>query len=81
MMRKLLNVTFEVFTAVTIKNTVFWEERIASIFRVEEIRKIYKRGTSVSRWLQPLAIRSSETSFYTISTQRHIQEDGILQVT
>jgi hypothetical protein len=54
------------------------EERIASIFRVEEKRKIRVRRTSVSRLLQVEAIRSSETSVYTMSTRHHIPEEGIL---
>jgi hypothetical protein len=44
-----MNLGFEVFTAVTTKNTVFWDrlvrtnvsdERFAPIFRVEKLRKL-----------------------------------------
>jgi hypothetical protein len=48
-------------------------------------RKIRERGTRVSRWLladfstlKMEAIRSSETSVYTICRRHHIPEDGIL---
>jgi hypothetical protein len=40
------DVGFEVFTAVTMKNAVFWdvsEERVAYIFRVEEIKRMSVR--------------------------------------
>jgi hypothetical protein len=42
---------------------------VASIFRVEEITLVME------------ATRSSETSDYHKPAQRHIQEDGILQIT
>jgi hypothetical protein len=61
-MNKPFFVRFEVFTAMTRKKAIFLdvvpvdivltnvsEERIASIFRVEEKKKIRERGTSVSR--------------------------------
>jgi hypothetical protein len=74
-------VRFEVFTAVSMKNAVFWdvhlvwtdvsEERIASIFRVEK--------TSMNRWLQT-AIHSSETLVHTRCTRHPIPEDGIPQI-
>jgi hypothetical protein len=98
---------FEVFRAVTIKNTLFWDvascrycinRRFGGTHRLhlQGRRKIREGGTSVSRWLQTKsgssladffystlkmeAIRSSETSDYTISTRRHIPEDGSLQI-
>jgi hypothetical protein len=58
-----INVRFEVFTAVTMKNAVFWDvapcrycvnRRFGSKYRLHlPGRKIRERGTSVSRWLQP----------------------------
>jgi hypothetical protein len=57
-----LNVRFEVFTAVTMKNAVFWDvapfrsymnRRFGGTYRLHlQGRKIRERGTSVSRWLQ-----------------------------
>jgi hypothetical protein len=55
-------VRFEVFTAVTMKNAVFWyvvpyrscvDRRFGGTYRLHfQGRKIRKRGTSLSRWLQ-----------------------------
>jgi hypothetical protein len=55
-------VRFEVFTAVTMKNAVFWyvapcsscvNRRFGGTYRLNlQSRKIRERGTSVSRWLQ-----------------------------
>jgi hypothetical protein len=55
-------VIFEVFTAVTMKNAVFWDvapcrsranRRFVGTHRLHlQGRKIFKRGTSVSLWLQ-----------------------------
>jgi hypothetical protein len=67
-----LSVRFEAFTAVTMKNVVFWDvalcrscvnRRFGGMYRIHlQGRKIRERWTSVSRWLQ-----------------RHIPEDDILQ--
>jgi hypothetical protein len=56
-------VRFEAFTAVTMKNIVFWDvalcrscvnRRFGGTYRLHlRGRKIRERGTSVSRWLQP----------------------------
>jgi hypothetical protein len=56
-------VRFEIFTAVTVKNAVFWDvapcrscvnRRFGGTYRLHlQGRKIRKLGTSVSRWLQP----------------------------
>jgi hypothetical protein len=73
------------------KNAVFWDvapirycvnRRFGGMYRLHlQNIKIREQGTSVSRWLQLMeAIYSSETSVYTISTRRHIPEDGILDV-
>jgi hypothetical protein len=55
-------VRFEAFTAVTMKNVVFWDvapciscvnRRFGGTYRLHlQDRKIRDRGTSVSRWLQ-----------------------------
>jgi hypothetical protein len=55
-------VRFEIFTAVTMKNAVFWDvapciscvnRRLGGTYRLHlQGRKIVERGTSVSRWLQ-----------------------------
>jgi hypothetical protein len=83
-------VRFEVFTAVTMKNAVFWDvapciscvnRRFGGTYRFRlQVRKIRERGTNVSRWLQMMmeAICSSETAVHTTSTRRNIPEDGIL---
>jgi hypothetical protein len=60
------------------------EERIASIFRVEksasELQPPAHAGSSLADFSTPKmeAIRSSETSFHTRSTQHRISEDDIL---
>jgi hypothetical protein len=56
-------VRFEVFTAMTMKNDVFWDVascrfcvnlRFGATYRLHfHGRKIRERGCSVSRWLQP----------------------------
>jgi hypothetical protein len=57
-------------------------QRFGGTYRLHlQGKKIRERGTSVSRWLKSAdfstlkmkAIRSSETSVHTRSTQRHIQ--------
>jgi hypothetical protein len=58
----ILLVRFEVFTAVTMKNAVFWDvapctscvnRRFGGTHRLQlQGREIRERGTSVSRWLQ-----------------------------
>jgi hypothetical protein len=59
---KIQVVRFEVFTAVTMKNVVFWDvalcrscvnRRFVGTYRLHlQGRKIRERGTSVNRWLQ-----------------------------
>jgi hypothetical protein len=56
------HVRFEVFTAMTVKNVVFWDvalcrscvnRRFGGTYQLHlQGRKIRERGTSVSRWLQ-----------------------------
>jgi hypothetical protein len=65
------NVRFEVFTAVTMKNAVFWDvapctscvnRRFGGKYRLHlHGRKIRERGTSVSRWLQANSIWTDAT--------------------
>jgi hypothetical protein len=57
------------------------DERIASIFRVEDKKKsaFSLADFFLSSTLNMEAIRSSETSVNTISTRRHIPEDCFLQ--
>jgi hypothetical protein len=64
--------------------TYILEERIASIFRVEDKKKfasdpaeqVQQTQVFLPSTLKMEAIRSSETSLNTISTRRHIPEDG-----
>jgi hypothetical protein len=65
-------VRFEISTAVTIKNAVFWDV---------SLQPPAHAGSSLADFstLKMEAISSSEKSVYTISTRRHIQQDGILQ--
>jgi hypothetical protein len=61
-------VGFEVFTAVTMKNAVFWDvapcrscvnQRFEGTYCLQlQDRKIRERGTSVSRWLRNCQIQS-----------------------
>jgi hypothetical protein len=62
---------FEVFTAVTMKNAVFWDvapcrscvnRRFGGTYRLNlQGRKIGKRGTSVSRWLQTAFVNGNSS--------------------
>jgi hypothetical protein len=70
--------------------TDFLEERIASIFRVEQsvsekpacLQTLAHADSSLADFstLKMEAIGSCETSVHTRSTRRHIPEDGILQL-
>jgi hypothetical protein len=64
----LFSVRFEVFTAVTMKNAVFWD--------------VAHAGSSLTDFsaLKMEAIRACETSVHARSTRRHIPEDGVLHV-
>jgi hypothetical protein len=73
---------FEVFTAVTMKNAVFWDLTpsrpcLNSRFGQEAPAHAGSSPADFST-LKMEAIRSTETTVYTISTRRHIPEDGIL---
>jgi hypothetical protein len=77
---KLVVVRFEVFTAVTMKNVVFWDvalcrscvnRRFGGKYRLHlQGRKIRKRGTSVSRWLQT-ELPVGNNQLYKIYTAPH----------
>jgi hypothetical protein len=64
-------VRFEVFTAVTLKNAVFWDvapckfcvkRRLEGTYRLHlQGRKIRERGTSVSRWLQSAVLTTTRS--------------------
>jgi hypothetical protein len=89
------SVGFEVFTAVTMKNAVFWD--VAPCRSCEMNRRFggtraksqreqvaAHAGSSLTDFstLKMEAMRSSETSVhFTGSTRRHIPEDGILHFT
>jgi hypothetical protein len=64
-----LVVRFEVFTAVTMKNSIFWDVAGGC-----NLLTLYFSTLKVE------AIRSSETSVHTRCTRRHIPEDGILYI-
>jgi hypothetical protein len=72
----ILFVRFEIFTAVTMKNAVFWD--VAPC--ISRLQPPAYAGPSLADFvtLKMEAIRSSETSVHTRSTQRHIPEDGII---
>jgi hypothetical protein len=72
-------VRFAVSTAVTMKNTVFWDVAPCRYFVNRRFGETYRLHLQGIR--NPRAIRSSETSVNKISTRRHITEDGILQNT
>jgi hypothetical protein len=85
------DVRFEVFTAVTMKNAVFWDvapctscvnRRFGRMYRLH-LQPPAHAGFSLGDFstLKMEALRFSETSVYSRSTRRHIPEDGILQDT
>jgi hypothetical protein len=65
-------VKFEVFTAVTMKNAVFWDVAL---------HPPSLTGFSLADFstLKMGVVHSSKTPVHTRSTRRHIPEDGILQ--
>jgi hypothetical protein len=80
---------FQVFTAVTMKNAVFWDvapcrssvnRRFGWTYRLH-LQPPAHAGSSLADFstLKMKAIRSSETSVHTRCIRRHIPEDGILQ--
>jgi hypothetical protein len=69
--RRLVSVRFEVFTAVTVKNAVFWDVAPRSSCKNRRLGGMYHLCQ---------AIHFSETSVFKRPTRRNIQEDDILQV-
>jgi hypothetical protein len=82
------DVGFEVFTAVTMKNAVFWDMALCGFIinqRFEGTCHLYLQSTTnkeseekCSSTLKMEATRSSETLVYNKHTRCHIPGDGIL---
>jgi hypothetical protein len=70
-------VRFEVFTAMTMQETVFWD-LAPCILGVCKHLLIYSHRDSPALMME--AIRSYETSVLTKNTRRKIPEDGFLRV-
>jgi hypothetical protein len=85
-------IRFEVFTAVTMKNAVFWDvaqcrycvnRSFGGTYRLHlqgSLQPPAHAGSSLADFstMKIEAISSSKTSIYIIYTRRHIPEDGIL---
>jgi hypothetical protein len=79
--RQCIIVRFEVFTAVTMKNVVFWDVALCRSCFNQHLEPPAHAGSPLADFstLKMEAIRSSETSVNAISIQRHIPEDDILR--
>jgi hypothetical protein len=75
---------FEVFTAVTIKNGVFWDVTPCALVRTdvsEELSASIIRVTRIDELGTTLAVTSNRcTSVLTRATRRNILEDAILHL-
>jgi hypothetical protein len=80
---KLQSVKFEIFTAVTMKNAVFWQvtaEFLPNVFQLLVTGNIVPSSPIIVTLMRE-AIHPSKTTVLTRATQRFSPEGGCLQVT